>query len=52
MKFGLAALAPRSAHHIYQLCDLAPLVGLVPAVDRVIHAMRDVFAQNFLFNAA
>lgn len=52
MKFGLAALAPRSANDIYQLCDLAPLVGLVTALDGVINAMCDMIAENFFFDAA
>jgi hypothetical protein len=44
-------LPPRTAHHVHQLFDLAPLIRLVAAGDRVLDAMRHVITQNFLFDA-
>ena len=49
---GVNCLAPRPAHHLHELGDLAPLVGLVAALDGVINAMRDVIAQNLLLDPA
>ena len=49
---GAGALPRRPAHHVHQFGDLAPLVGLVAALDRVLDAMRDVIAQDFLLDPA
>src|SRR6266545_1121925 len=38
----------RAAQHVDELADLAPLLGLVAARDRVLDAMGDVILQNFL----
>src|ERR1043166_9928895 len=42
----------RPPHHVHQLGDLAPLIGLVARGDRVLDAMGDVVAQDFLLGAA
>ena len=47
-----AELPPRPPHHVHQFRDLAPLVGLVAARDRVRDAMGDVVAQDFLLDPA
>src|SRR5262245_18454159 len=41
--------AIRAAHDLPQLLDLAALIGLIARGDGVLHAMRDVIAQDFLF---
>ncbi len=49
---GHNVLPPRPAHHVHQFGDLAALVGLVAARDRVLDAMGDVVAQDFLLDPA
>ncbi len=44
--------SPRTLQHIHQLGDLAPLVGLVAARDRVLDAMSGVVAQDLVFDRA
>jgi hypothetical protein len=39
-----------STDDIHQFRDLAALVGLVAAVDRMLDAMRDVISQDFLLD--
>src|SRR5262245_57524349 len=41
--------AIRAAHDLHQLLDLAALICLVARGDGVLDAMRDVIAQDFLF---
>src|SRR5258707_1026153 len=48
-RFGLSR---RSSHDVHELGDLAPLIGFVAALDRMVDTMRDVIAQDFLFNSA
>src|SRR5215831_10795010 len=42
-------LARRATHHVHQFGDLAPLIDLVAAPDRVIDTMRHMIAQDFFF---
>ena len=41
-----------AADHVHQFRDLAALVGLVAGRDRVLDAMGDVIAQDFLLDPA
>ena len=47
---GPVRSAIRAAHDLHQLLDLAALIGLVARGDGVLHAMRNVIAQDFLFH--
>ena len=40
----------RPPHHIHELLNLAPLVGLISRRDRVFDAMRDMIAKDFLLD--
>src|SRR5882757_8125597 len=41
-----------AAYHVHQFRDLAALVGLVTGRDRVLDAMGDMVAQDFLLDPA
>src|SRR5947208_16609236 len=43
---------PGAAYHVHQLCDLAALVGLVAGRYRVLDAMGDMIAKDFLLDPA
>lgn len=43
-------LAARSAEHLHEFRDLLALLGFVACSDRMLDAMGDVIAQNFLFD--
>ena len=45
-----AGLPIRPPHHIHELVDLAPLVGLISRSNRVFDAMRDMIAKDFLLD--
>ena len=45
-------LAVGTAQNVHQFGDLAPLLGLIAACNRLMDAMRHVIAQYLLFKAA
>ena len=48
----LRASSVRSPDHFHELGNLAPLFGSVACDDRLLDAMADVIAQDFLFGAS
>lgn len=50
--FEKNALSVSSSYYRHQFRDLAALVGLVAAADRVFHAVSHVIPKDFFFNPA